>query len=127
MRREDGSRVVISAAARAPETEGRELKQKDLRFLTIFSVVALILFFPSGIPAVIYTRKTKREFHIGKQKNDLTLATKYCKRAEKLIILSLVCGLLTIAVVFAIVERTVWGHRNDYYFAHHAHIPHTIG
>ena len=125
MTREDGSRVIISTpdVNTVPE---RELKEKDLRFLTIFSVIAVILFFPTGIPAVIYTTKTRKEYRIGKQKNDMTKARKLCKTAEKLIIFSLIAGLLTFALIFAIVERSVWGHHRDYYSHQHA-LVHTVG
>ena len=123
--REDGSRVIITSPDDGTSPV-RELREKDLRFLTIFSIVAVILFFPSGIPAVIYAMKTKKEFYIGKQKNDMTRAKKLCKKTEKLIILSLIAGLLTFALIFAIVERSVWGHHSDYYTHQHA-LAHTVG
>ena len=124
MTREDGSRVIITS----PDDEiirERELKERDLKYIMIFSILSLILFFPSGIPAVILATKTKKEFYIGKQKNDMTKAKKLCKKTEKLIILSLVCGLLTLALVFAIVERSVWGHHELY--AHQNSLAHSIG
>ena len=70
--------------------------------------------------------KTKKEFYIGKQKNDMTKAKKLCKKADKFIILSLIAGLLTFALIFAIVERSVWGHHSDYYTHQHA-LAHTVG
>ena len=102
----DGSRVIVTPERQEAPLE-RTLKEKDLKFLKIFSVVAIILFFPTGIPALVYARRTYKAYYDGIERGCIDDAHKIAKTCERLIIMSLVCGLLTAVLIFALVEKSV--------------------
>lgn len=108
---DDGGRVIITSEL-PQEIQERPLKEKDLRFLVIFATIAVVLFFPTGIAAMYYAFKTKKEFHAGIERGDLTVAKKKCKICERLIILSLVAGLFLFVVVFAVIEKETTAHHH---------------
>lgn len=117
---EDGSRVIISPISQTPRQTEKEVKARDIKFLKIFSVVAIILFLPLGILALLLALKASNEFYKPAEERDKKRIKKFAKRCETCIIFSLVAGLMSLALTFAIVERYVWEH-DDEYWNHRAH------
>lgn len=104
----DGQATI--ATPREAETEsGRQVKHKDLRFLKIFAAVTIPLFPPTGIAAFVYALRTEKAFYVGVRKGDLTQAEKLSTTCERLIIFSLIAGLLLYVLIVAIAERSL-GH-----------------
>ncbi|CAH1783084.1 unnamed protein product [Owenia fusiformis] len=106
VKKPDGSKIIVVPNRHRRQEVVRPLKERDLTLLTVFSIVSIFLFFPTGIPACVYANKTRDEFQAGVQQGDLTKASKCAKKAERLIICSLVAGLLTGVLIFAVVEAT---------------------
>lgn len=113
--REDGSRVIISPESQRGTEQQREVKEQDLKFLKIFAVISVVLFLPLGIASVFLAWRTSQEFFKPAETRDKKKIKKMAKRCETCIIFSLVSGLMTLALTFAIVERYVWEHEDDYW------------
>lgn len=93
----------------------RPLKLKHIRFLKGFSILAVLVFFPLGIPAMFYAFKSEKEFHAGILRGNLDLARKLAKRSERLIIFSVMGALLVAVAVFAFVERKLMADDEEYW------------
>lgn len=93
----------------------RPLKLKRIKFLKAFSVVAVAVFFPLGIPAMYYAFKCEKEFHAGIMRGNIDMAQKMAKRSERFIIFSVMAALLVAVSVFAIVERNLMGNDEEYW------------
>ena len=107
-------RVVINTAdASTLEAQpgDRLVKQRDLKYLLGFSLLAALMFFPTGLIAVYYAVLTRRTFNAGYTVGNFLLAKRYSRLCEKLVIISLVLGLFSLVVVFAIVEKDQTHHR----------------
>ncbi|XP_067684887.1 uncharacterized protein [Haliotis asinina] len=119
-----GNNVVIQERVVVPQSDGtseiqtraiperwrdldQPLRQKKLKFLKIFGTIAIILFFPTGIPACYYAFKAKTEFDEGIMRGNIDTAAKYAKRAERLIILSGILALVFGILVLAMIERSM--------------------
>lgn len=87
----------------------RPLRATRMKMLKIFSVVAIFLFFPSGIPAAYFAWRTQREFDEGIIQGNIDRAQKLARRTEHLIILSAVLAVITAVLIFALVERAMRG------------------
>ncbi|KAK3104082.1 hypothetical protein FSP39_024288 [Pinctada imbricata] len=85
----------------------RPLRLKHIRFLKVFSIVSVILFFPLGIPAVYFAFQLQREFDEGIMRGDIDKAQSLRKRVERLIIFAFLFALLVAVLVFALVERSL--------------------
>lgn len=117
----DGSQVIQTSQYQSSPAgryeSDRPLTKRYQRILKVLSVVAAIVFFPVGIPAVYYAFKTEKEFNAGILRGDISLAQKYGKRAEKFIIFSYLFFVLVVILAFTVHERakqgdTGWdGHR----------------
>ncbi|KAL3851763.1 hypothetical protein ACJMK2_015473 [Sinanodonta woodiana] len=116
--RSDGTRVIqtnqIAQQQRWRDVE-RPLRLRHIKRLQILSVVAIVLFFPLGIPALYFALKTRKEFEDGIIRCDLDLARKLAKRTERLIIFSFLSAMLVAVIVIALVERTVMSGNEDYW------------
>ncbi|KAK3588935.1 hypothetical protein CHS0354_023695 [Potamilus streckersoni] len=115
--RSDGTRVIQTnqiAPQRLRNVE-RPLRHHHIKLLKIFSFVAIVLFFPLGVPALYLALQTKKEFEAGIMRCDLDLANKLAKRTERLIIFSFLSAMLVAVIVFALVERTVMSGDEDYW------------
>ena len=104
----DGSRTIET---RAIPDRGRQL-QRPLRasritFIKIFSIIAAVMFFPTGIPACYYAFKTKKAFDEGILEGNIDLAIKYVTRAERLVIVSIILAIVAGALALAMYERAV--------------------
>ena len=101
----------------------RRVSARDLRLLIIFSVVAIILFFPTGIFAMYFALQTKRLYNgegVDTSVSDYAYTVlKACRRAERFIVLSFVAGLFGIVLVFAILENKN-AHKDGYW--HHGNV-----
>ncbi|XP_046581098.1 uncharacterized protein LOC124288592 [Haliotis rubra] len=119
-----GNNVVIQERVVVPQSDGtseiqtraiperwreldRPLRQKQLKFLKVFGTIAIIFFFPTGIPACYYAFKAKTEFDEGIMRGNIDTAAKYAKRAERLIILSGILALIFGILIFAMIERSM--------------------
>ena len=100
----DGRRVIVSPQT-GREYRERTLKERDLRFLKIFSAITIIMFPPTGIIAFVYALKTERDFRTGVLNGDLAVAQKRSKKCERLILLTLILCLLMYVFIFAIIEK----------------------
>ncbi|CAG5132737.1 unnamed protein product [Candidula unifasciata] len=109
--RPDGSRYINTRGIHQHWSElERPLRQKKIKLLKIFSILACIAFFPFGILAVYFAFRTERELNEGIMKGNIDRAQKFAKRAEKLIMISLLMCLVIVALVVALV---VGAHRRD--------------
>lgn len=93
----------------------RPLKLKHIKFLKGLSFVAVVIFFPLGIPAMYNAFKCEKEFHAGILRGDIDLARKLAKRSERLIIFSVMAALLVVVAVFALVERKLMENDEEYW------------
>jgi hypothetical protein len=82
------------------------LTQNRIKVLKILSIVALVLFFPLGIPAVLFAFRLQKTLNEGIMQGNIDKAISLAKRVERLIIFAILFALLTGILVFALVERT---------------------
>ena len=96
------------------ETRGRETQEQmieipfrkmKIKLLQVISFVAIILFFPFGIPAAYFASKIEGEFNKGILRGDIDKANKLIKRTEMLIVFSFIAAFLTVVTVFAVLEH----------------------
>ena len=113
----NGQSVVVTPDENSNQRR-KPLTQKDIRFLKIFSILAIALFFPTGIVAMVFAFKVEKKYHNGIDRGDMEPARKMCKYCERLILLSLVLGLLSYVFVFAIVENNYRHHHDQYQHAY---------
>ncbi|ELT96148.1 hypothetical protein CAPTEDRAFT_208246 [Capitella teleta] len=113
--RTDGSKVIIAPNRdhRDLNMEEPELRQRRVSILKILSVLSIFLFFPTGIAAVVCAWRCEREFLKGVQSGDQESARKYSKWTERLVIFSLVCGVVMWALIAALIERVNSWENND--------------
>nr|KAG5697062.1 hypothetical protein BaRGS_001978 [Batillaria attramentaria] len=106
-----GGAVIVTRGSpeRWSDLPERPLTARHMKLLKIFSVASVILFFPSGIPAMYYAWRTQREFDEGILRGNIDRAQKFRRRAEHLIILSAVLAVMMAVLVFALVERAQRG------------------
>ena len=102
--------VIVTGDLPSVESVGRRhaLKSKDIRLLIVFAVISVVVFFPTGIAAVYYARKTKLMFtedRLNSAQNGLKEVVKMCRRAERFIVLSFVAAVFVIILVFVILEH----------------------
>lgn len=111
----DGTRMIVTPGkpAQTLGDGGRPMvTEKDLRLLKIFSIGAMVLFFPTGALGFYYYRRAKWEFKVGQRRNDLRAARKSSKASERFILISLVCAVLTYSLIFVLVHETSWKHHH---------------
>ena len=118
----DGSRVIVTSQHEITGAEERPLRAKDIRFVTIFSVVALIVFFPLGLPALLLSLQAIRDFQQTMEVEDLERIKKKVKIAERLILLSIVVGVLGYVLIYAVVQRQKYGHHDHITSLHWNHL-----
>lgn len=118
IRQANGVHVIrTQECCHTPNSYNRErpLKLKHIKFLKAFSFLAVLIFFPLGIPAMYYAFKSEKEFHAGILRGNLDLARKLATRSERLIIFSVMGALLVAVAVFAFVERKLMEDDEDYW------------
>ncbi|KAK7102262.1 uncharacterized protein [Littorina saxatilis] len=118
-----GSGTTVIATSHIPERwreMERPLRARQMKILKALSVLAVVMFFPTGIPAVHYAWRTKREFDEGILRGNIDRAQKFARRTERLIILSAILLVLVAVLVFALVERARNGYDVD-----HSYVAHT--
>lgn len=102
--RSDGSRYIDTRGIHQHWSESeRPLRQKRLKLLKIFSILACIAFFPFGFLAVYFAFRTESELNLGIMKGNIDRAQKFAKRTEKLIMISFLMCLVIIALIVAFV------------------------
>lgn len=82
-------------------------RKSKIKLLQVFSVVAAVLFFPLGIPAVYFANKIEGEFNKGILLGNVDQANKLIKRTEKLIIFSFIVAFLIVVTVFTVLEYNI--------------------
>ena len=88
----------------------------------MLSVVSAVLFFPTGIPAVYFAWRTRKEFDEGILRGNIDRAQKFARRTERLIILSAILVVLTAVLAFAMVEREAHDYKVDHSYVAHASV-----
>ncbi|XP_025107372.1 uncharacterized protein LOC112572066, partial [Pomacea canaliculata] len=118
----DSSGTYVIATRKIPERwrdMERPLRAREMKLLKIFSIVAVFLFFPTGVAAVIFAWRTRREFDEGLKRGNIDGALKVARRTKALIILSGVLAITTGVLVYSLVERAAQGYKVDTgYLAH---------
>jgi len=114
----DGHVQIVTPRHENVTSEERPLREKDIKCLLYFSLVAVVLMPPLGVAALIYSFLTRREFNEGLEKGDLSKARRMSKRCEKLIIFSLISGLVMYVIVFAIIEKNARADGTDIGLGH---------
>lgn len=119
VRRADGTTEIQTqqCCALAPHRHvaERPLRMRQIKLLKAFSIVAVFIFFPLGIPAMYYAFKTEKEFNEGILQGSIDNARKLAKRSERLIIFSVMAALLVAIAVFAILERHLMADDEEYW------------
>ena len=78
--------------------------------MKILSIVAIIFFFPTGVPAAYFAWRTKTEFDEGILRGNIDRALKFAKRTERLLILTVISVVLVVVLTLAIIERNKHGY-----------------
>ena len=100
----DTSRVVSQ-----PDPNDGNITAKDIKYLKIFSFCSVALFPPTAIACIVLTFLSEKELTAGLRSHQQSLihkATKKAKICERLLVLSLIFGVITYVLIFAIVEKT---------------------
>lgn len=87
------------------EEHNQPLRRKRIRLIKVFSIIACVFFFPTGIPAIYFAFRIGKEFEEGIMRGNIDRAQKFAKRSERLIILSFVMAFMVGALVVALIER----------------------
>ncbi|GFO15518.1 hypothetical protein PoB_004202300 [Plakobranchus ocellatus] len=104
--RPDGSYYINTHGVPQQWSEpDRPLRKRRIRLLKIFSVVACVFFFPTGIPAAYYAFNIDREFSEGIIRGNIDRAQQFAKRSERLIVVSMFFSVVLGALIVALVER----------------------
>ncbi|KAI0230438.1 hypothetical protein LSAT2_019234 [Lamellibrachia satsuma] len=106
--RTDGTQVIVTPGPTAAPPS-RQLREADLQFLRVFSFISIFVFPPTGIAAYVYALETERKFHDGVARGDMSVAQKSSATCEKLIIASLIAGLLMYMFIFSLTEKFIFG------------------
>ncbi|XP_052779336.1 uncharacterized protein LOC128216725 isoform X1 [Mya arenaria] len=117
IRQPNGIHVIRTREIETARTLSRErpLRLKHIKLLKVFSVVAIVVFFPLGIPALLYAIRCEKAFHEGIMRGNIDEARKLAKRCERCIIFSIMAALLVAVAVFAIVERKLMADDEEYW------------
>lgn len=71
-----------------------------------------MLFLPVGVLAFYYYTHARREFVIGRRRNDLRATKKSATTCERFVLLSFVCGVLTYSLIYVLLHETTWKHHH---------------
>ncbi|CAI9737366.1 XP_014783371.1PREDICTED: uncharacterized protein LOC106878613 isoform X1 [Octopus vulgaris] len=101
--------TVISTADYAsnfnPYSFEKPLKKKSIKYMKAVSIVAILIFFPTGVAAFHYASKAEHAFDIGIERGNIDEARKFAKKSEKFIIFSFFMAFIIAIIVLAIYER----------------------
>ena len=104
----EGGVSLPPTAAASPRSGRRPLREKDLLPLQVFAALCILIFPPSGLVAFLYARRTAREYREAVKDSDEDMARQALKHSlttERLIIFSLLVGLLMYVMIIGLVER----------------------
>lgn len=121
IRQPNGMRVIRTREIESVRQVARErpLKARHIKLLKVFSIVAIVLFFPLGIPALVYAFKCEKAFAEGIMQGNIDEARRFAKRCERLIIFAVMGALLVAVAVFAVVERQIMANDEEYWKSRH--------
>lgn len=110
IRSPDGTKVIRTEPCCHYDSHPYRKKRRPLRknrilLLKVLSVIAVIVYFPLGIPAAYFAFRIQKEFDAGIISGNIDKAQKYAGRAEKLIIFAGLFAILTLVVVVSLVDR----------------------
>ncbi|XP_063398510.1 uncharacterized protein LOC134683253 isoform X2 [Mytilus trossulus] len=121
----DGSKVIQTEQccdyAQSYKKKQKPLRKERILRLKILSIIAIIIYFPLGIPAAYFAFNIKKEFDAGIVRGNIDKAQKYAGRSEKLVIFAIIFAVLTAVLVFALVDRL--SGNNDGYVPTHRILP----
>ena len=108
LNRSDGSIIAVT-----PQREHRTVGEKDVsanvvKYSRLFSILSIFCFPPTGLAAFYFARKAKKDFEL----HDQTSAKRHVKYCERLIILSVVLGILMYTLIFAAIGRAAYGNQD---------------
>ena len=104
--RDDGtSEIQTLPLAQQTYTTTAPLRRRKIKLLQGFSVIAVLLFCPLGIPAMYMANGIDKEFNQGIMQGNIDKAIRRAKWSERFIFFSFMGALLVFVAVFAIVER----------------------
>lgn len=104
--RPDGSQYIDTQGIPHRWLEHEQpLRQRRIRLLKIFSILACILFFPTGIFAIYFAFRADKEFQEGIAIGNIDRAQKFAKRSEKFIIICFVMAVVVAALIVTIIQR----------------------
>ncbi|XP_064604346.1 uncharacterized protein LOC135469713 [Liolophura sinensis] len=102
----DGTQVIQTSQYQSPSAgryeSDRPLTKRYQQILKILSVVAAIVFFPIGIPAVYYAFKTEKEFNAGILRGDISLLKNTASGQRKFIIFSYLLFVMVVILSFTV-------------------------
>ena len=76
--------------------------------MKILSIFAVLLFPPTGIAAAVYAWRADKEVKKGPQRGDTKLAKRQAKICQRLLIFSLILGLVMYVIIIAVIEKGNW-------------------
>ncbi|GAB1602091.1 hypothetical protein Ahia01_001408800 [Argonauta hians] len=101
--------TVISTADYAsnfnPYSFEKPLKKRSIKYMKAVSIIAILIFFPTGVAAFHYASKAEKAFDVGIERGNIDDARKFAKKSEKFIIFSFFIAFIIAIIVLAIYER----------------------
>lgn len=107
IQRPDGSTLLVTPTREARDIPSKPPTEKRIKYLKGLSIVAILLFPPTGVAAYIYALLTDREFKAAKPMGDFSSAKNKSKICERLLIASLIGGIIMYALIFGLIGRSV--------------------
>ena len=104
-REHGGNEIQTLPLAQEIYTNTAPLRKRKIRLLQVLSVVAVVVFFPLGIPAINFSSGIQQEFDRGLMQGNIDKAIRRAKHSETLIFLSFVAAVLVVIVVCIVVEN----------------------
>ena len=104
-REHGGNEIQTLPLAQEIYTNTAPLRKRKIRLLQVLSVVAVVVFFPLGIPAIYFSSGIQQEFDQGLMQGNIDKAIRRAKHSETLIFLSFVAAVLVVIVVCIVVEN----------------------
>ena len=108
LNRSDGSIIAVTPQREHRTVQSKYVSAKVVKYSRIFSIVAIVCFPPTGLTAFYFARKAARDFEL----QDQTSAQRHVKYCERLIILSVVLGILLYTLIFAAIGRAAYGNQD---------------
>lgn len=113
LNRSDGSNIVVTPVRENRTVHKKPATEKEVRYCKYFSIMAIFLFPPSGFVALYFALKARRDYDVGLQIMDPSVVRRSVKYCERLVILSIVCGIVMYTLIFAGIGRVAYGNSDS--------------